>query len=277
MRAILVLSLAVTTAIVSTAAFAAGEGQGILKRRVGGGGGQQFIQPAVKPATQARFNSFVRPPVQSIAPVKTPIKTQFAPPVVPVKQQLPVFQPRPQKPVTAQFVQPAPKPQAPATVQFVQPAPKPVASLPVVQVKQDLPVKRQIVPEAADPQPVPQAVAPAPKLAATEAPQAAEAPQTEAPVAAPVAPPVEPKVAEKPADAQQLIEGDAAQAPKVEEQAAPAPVAPTVTVKPRKKIVRYYYQQEDDGYAAEDDYSYSYQPRVRYSSSYGGGGYGGCE
>ena len=69
MRAILVLSLAATTAIVSTAALGAGEGQGIIKRRVGGGGGQQFVQPAVKPAGQgARFNRFDPPPVQTIAP-----------------------------------------------------------------------------------------------------------------------------------------------------------------------------------------------------------------
>jgi hypothetical protein len=95
---------------------------------------------------------------------------------------------------------------------------------------------------------------------------------------------VEPKTAEKPADPQQLIEGDTAQAPKVEApaakaeapaapapkveaQVAPAP-APVVTAKPKKKVQR-YYQQEDDYYSQDD---YGYQPS--YSNSYGGDG---CE
>ena len=84
MRAILILSFAVTTAIVSTSAFAAGEG-------------------TTKPA-----QNLIR----------------------------------------------------------ILPAPKPVVSAPVVQIKQDLPVTRQIVPEAAGPDPVPQAPAPIPAVKA---------------------------------------------------------------------------------------------------------------
>ena len=78
MRALFVLSFALTTAIVSTSAFAAGEGttkptQNLIR-----------ILPAPKPAVSA--------------------------PVVQIKQDLPIAQP--QKPATAQFVQPAPKPVA---------------------------------------------------------------------------------------------------------------------------------------------------------------------
>jgi len=189
MRAILILSFAVTTAIVSTSAFAAGEG-------------------TTKPA-----QNLIR----------------------------------------------------------ILPAPKPVVSAPVVQIKQGLPVTRQIVPEAAGPDPVPQAPAPIPavKAAAPAVPELTGTLRPEVPTAAAAAPPadqpVEPKIAEKPADAPQLVEGDAAPAPQAEEQAAPqpAPVAPILTVKPRKKFVRYYKPRVR-----------YYQPRVRYSSSYG---YGGCE
>jgi hypothetical protein len=237
MRAILVLSLAATTAIVSATAFAAGEDQDILKRRAGGG--QEFVQPTVKPVGQTpRANPLVRPPVQTGAP---PLKTQFAPPV-------------------------GPKPPAP-----------------VDQVQQALPLNRQIGVEGPPPQTI--APAPAPETATTEPAEPTDTLQAEAPAAAPVAPPVEPKAAEKPADAQQPIEGDAAAAPKADEEAAPAEAPRTEPVKPREDYARDDDPQEDDEYFAEDDDGY--QPRDRYSSygyrgGYGGGngsygGYGSCE
>ena len=329
MRAILAISFAVTTALVSTAALAAGDGQGILRRGVRGGqqNFQNFSGP-VKPAGQsARFNSFVRPPVQTIAPPvnsgpKAPIQArfnfapppkvntapafqaQFAPP--PKVNTAPAFQaqfaPPPKvntapafqaqiaappqvnpAPIKINFAPQAPvAPKAPAQNLFVQPAPKPVVSAPVTQIKQDLPASRQIVPEASPTQETQQfqaTPAPAPKLAAGDVPAVTGTLQAEVPAAgAPAAPPAAtPQVAEKPADAQQLIQGDAAPAaaPQADAQAAPqpAPVAPTVSAKP-KKIVRYYQQ---DDYAQDD---YGYQPQVRYSydSGYGGGynnGYSG--
>lgn len=273
MRAILVVSFAITTAIVSTAALAAGDGQGILKRRIGGA--QQTFQPVAKPVGQtARFNTLVRPPVQTIAP---PIVSGPKAPAFQAQIAVPPrITPAPTKVDFARPVVTAPKPVTPTF--RIQPAPKPVVSAPVIPIKQELPANRQIQVEgpqvqqiqlAPAPAPTP---APAPKLVANDGPEATGTLQAEVPNGtAPVAPP---------ADAQQLIEGDTAAAPQAEEQVAPqpAPVAPTVTVKPTKKIVRYY--QQDDDYA-QDDYTqddYSYQPQVRYSNSYGGGyGGDGCE
>ena len=157
----------------------------------------------------------------------------------------------------------------------ILPPAEPAASVPVTPVKLQTPATRQIVPEAAAPQPAPQAnfvPAPAPtppvaKLTGTDAPEVtgdlqAETPDAATPPAPTVEQPAPPAAIEKPADAQALIQGDAAPAPKAEVQAAPAPgpvePAPAAAPVPVKKVVRVYAQEEPayDGYAGQD-YGYN--------------------
>ena len=176
MRAILVLSLAATTAIVSATAFAAGEDQDILKRRAGDG--QQFVQPTVRPVGQTpRFNPLVRPPVQTGAP---PLKTEFAPPVGP-KPQAPADQVQQDLPLNRQIGVEGPQPQT------VAPAPAPETTTtepaePTDTLQAEAPAAPPVEPKAAEKpadaqQPIEGDAAAAPK--ADEQAGPAEAPQTE--------------------------------------------------------------------------------------------------
>ena len=152
------------------------------------------------------------------------------------------------------------------TQNFIRILPAPAASVPVTPVKLQQPATRQIVPEAAASQPAPQAdpvPAPAPvppvaKLTGTETPEVTGDLQAEIPDAATpkVEQPAPPAGADEPADAQALIQADAASAPKADDQAATAePVAAPAPV--RKKLARVYAQEEQayDGFVSQ---SYGY-------------------
>jgi hypothetical protein len=282
MRTIILLSLAVTTALVSSAASAA-NGQDPFQRRLPRV--QQGFAPAIK-QTGNPINTFVRPPVQTIAnpikPVQTfqaqlpitprinpsftaPIKVDFKP-----QQQFQVQ--LPPKPVVTQQqfqIQLPPKPVVTQAQFQVQLPPKPVVQ--ALPIKLDLPVTqqtRQIVPEGVDAAPA----KPAPTLQAALAPDATAALQAEIPADPPkVDQPAAPVTTDKPADAQALIQGDAPAAPKLEAQVVPQPQK-IVPIRPRKKLVR-YYQSVDPSYGQQ---GYGYQPRYRYSYDSGyGNGYGG--
>jgi len=156
----------------------------------------------------------------------------------------------------------------------------PTAAVPATPIKLQLPATRQIVPEAATSQPSPQAnfapppaptpvpgpapALPAPPQTASDTPDAgddlqAEAPDTATPPSAKIEQPAPPASVEKPADAQALIQGDAAPAPQADDQAAPVePAAPEAAPAPvKKKLVQGYVQEEPayggQGYGYADD------------------------
>ena len=197
-------------------------------------------------------------PAQNLIRVLPASKPAVSAQATPVKQVLPA---------TRQIVpeaNTAPQTQLIQSALPPQPAPAPVAA----------PAPVQVAPPVAPPAAAAGTPAAAPTLAASDVPDVtgtlqADTPAAAAPVAPPADQPVAPPAAGKPADAQVLVQGDAGAAPKVEEQVAPqpAPVAPIVRVKPRKKYARYY----DDRGPYNHYTRYSYRPRYSYSN----GGYGG--
>lgn len=298
MRAFLVISFAVTTAIVSTGALAAGEGQGFRRGEfVKRPAFQEQRGPRVAPrigvrppiaATRgqdnpSRFRIRVRPPVQVGERPAIRIKVDNErPPVV-----NPVENPRLR-------IKVAPKPQpvrvgeAP-TIRIKVDPPRVDAAPQVQPIKVSGPAKvinRDVeVIGAPEPRPAkPVAVAPRPQLDSTEVPEVTGALQAE--VTEPKL--VAPQVAEIPADADALAAADAAPEPKAAPEAqAEAPVEPKaepvapVVKKRKKQVVRYYYDEQDyDSYAGNDDgYSsggYGYNAGG-YNVGYGGGYGGGCD
>jgi hypothetical protein len=247
MRTLLLVSLAVTTAVISTVSLAAGNESS-----------QAAKGPPVIKSAQLQKTADAEP----IPPSK---RAEFAPPRqvdtkpassgpgLPSSRQIEVTEQQPGPGPAPIFVPPPLNvEQAPAKVQ-VQAAPPPALKL------VEAPAPQQVQ------------VAPAPVEVEQVQVEATPAPQVAAPAAAPA-----------PVEAQGT--GTTEAAPPTEVQLAPvAPEAKPVKKAKRKVIVRYY---EDDygyndgygygsGYASSDDYGYGGSTNAGYSSSYGSSSYGG--